>query len=301
MYAMSMRNILSKVRIIKYIYLSLKGYRLKYFNFKTKASEQRSKEKDWTLMRKEGRYALSDIKQAGFRCYSQYEEDGILLYLLSVVGKKTHKVVEICCGNAMESMSANLIINHGFKGFLFDGDRQNVHFAKWFFHMYSDDISDQPVIQQQWITISNINELLEQAGVSGEVDVLSIDMDGNDYYVWKAIEVISPRVCVFETHDIIPTELSLTVPYHDDFVSSELSEPDFRSVSLAAMVKVSKEKGYTLVGAHEHGFNVFFVRDDLYSDLLPKPDLHDIHDNPWSQKGQLKRWPRVKNHHWVKV
>jgi hypothetical protein len=69
---------------------------------------------------------FDDIKDAGFRCYSQFEEDGIILYLLTCIGKKTRSVVEIGCGNGSECMSANLIINHGYKGYLFDGDDNNV-------------------------------------------------------------------------------------------------------------------------------------------------------------------------------
>src|SRR5690606_3411080 len=66
------------------------------------------------------------VNEAGFRCYSEYEEDGIILYILSMIGFKTKKVVEMCCGNGSECMATNLILNHGFDGYLFDGNESNV-------------------------------------------------------------------------------------------------------------------------------------------------------------------------------
>ena len=87
------------------------------------------------------RYSLSrgivpykKISEAGFRCHSQFEEDGILLYVLSLIGMTTRKVVEISCGDGSECMSTNLILNHGYQGFLFDGDaarlKKAIHFFK---------------------------------------------------------------------------------------------------------------------------------------------------------------------------
>lgn len=244
-----------------------------------------------------------DISDAGFRCYSQFEEDGIILYLLALVGTKTKTVVEMCCGNGRECMAANLIINHGFKGYLFDGDEGNANAATKFFAKQRDCLLVKPAITTAWITRDNVNDLLLASGVSGEVDVLSLDIDGNDYHIWEAIEEIQPRICVFETHDIIPGNLSLTIPYSDDFFAWDKPEleQEFRSVSLAAMAKLSTRKGYTLVGAHRHGFNVFFVRNDLMSGLLDEATIEQVHANEWTSYGQRERWPKVKDMPWVKV
>ena len=200
-------------------------------------------------------------------------------------------------------MAANLIINHGFKGYLFDGNEKNIRQAKGFFRSQKNCLLVQPTTKQAWITKSNVNELLENEGITGEVDVLSLDLDGNDYYIWQAIEIIKPRVCVFETHNIIPSDLSVTIPYKDDFYAMDkgVIDSEFRSVSLKAMVKLSKAKGYTLVGSHKHGFNVFFVRDDLLNNLLPRPEISDIDENEWTKRGRKERWPLVKNHPWVEV
>jgi hypothetical protein len=244
--------------------------------------------------------ALNDY---GFRVYSQYEEDGLLLYIFAAIGFETKRVVEICAGDGRECMATNLIINHQFDGLLVDGNAKLVAMGQKFFSTHKDTFWHPPRFQHAWITAKNVNELLVQSGFSGEVDLLSLDMDGVDYWIWEALDVIRPRVCVFETNNIIPPELSLTVPYSDDFDSSWSKPPperDFRSASLKAMTELSKRKGYRLIGAHRHGFNVFFMRDDVGVDIFPAVTIEQAHDNPATRNARLA-WPGLKALPWTSV
>lgn len=244
-----------------------------------------------------------NIADAGFRCYSQFEEDGIILYILTAIGIKNRTVVEICCGSGDECMATNLILNHGFKGYLFDGDSDHISAAKVFFENKKDCYLYKPNLVQAWITKDNINKLLEEASVSGEVDLLSLDIDGNDYYVWEAISLINPRLCVFETHNIIPGDLSVTIPYDENFLftNADGHDQEFRSASLLAMQKLSAKKGYRLIGGHRHGFNVFFLRNDLGSSTFPEVSISEVHDNYWTIFSQQTRWPHVKSKEWESV
>lgn len=250
-----------------------------------------------------GQVLFPFIKDAGFRCYSQFEEDGILLYVLSGIGIKNRTIVEIGSGNSTENMSTNLILNHGFKGFLFDGSDSNIRVANRLFQSKKDCLLIQPELTKAFLTRDNVNKILKEAGATGEVDVLSIDIDGNDYYIWEALEQIQPRLCVFETHDIIPSDLSLTIPYQEDF--NYMAQPkyaqDFRSASLLAMTKLSAAKGYRLIGSHRHGFNVFFLRNDIATNIFSSTPIAEIHNNPWSKYGQRVRWPKVEKMKWVEV
>ncbi|MFM8438643.1 MAG: hypothetical protein ACKOAX_09205 [Candidatus Kapaibacterium sp.] len=250
-----------------------------------------------------GRATHARIADAGFRVFSQSDEDGIILYILASIGMKDRRVVELCCGNGHECMATNLILNHGYEGFLFDGDADNIRSAKLFFASRKETFSVAPVLRQAWITRDNINDLLTSAGVSGEIDLLSLDMDGNDYYIWEAIDVIRPRLCVFETHNIIPGDRSLTIPYDPAFTCWDKKGAlrDFRSVSLAAMKKLSEAKGYRMIGAHRMGFNVFFLRNDIAPDLFPAVSIADVHDNPFTRHAQATRWPAVQNLPWFDV
>jgi len=250
-----------------------------------------------------GTKTYDDIAEAGFRCYSQFEEDGIILYVLSLIGMTTKKVVEVCCGDAEQCMATNLILNHGFTGYLFDGDKNNIRNATRFFSSKRDCLLTPPKLRAAWITKDNINDLLRSIGASGEVDLLSLDIDGNDYYVWEAMDEINPRLCVLETSNIVPGNLSLTVPYDPDFNCWDKTGPeqDFRSVSLLAMKRLSERKGYRLIGGHKHGFNVFFLRNDIGTDIFQEVTIEHVHNNQWTRIGQLERWPLAKDRNWVEV
>lgn len=264
---------------------------------------QQSLALEYIKARQDGRTYFSNIRDAGFRVYSEFEEDGIILYVLTLIGFGNRRVVEICAGNGTECMATNLILNHGFDGFLFDGNKRSVEHGRAFFRKQKDSFLSPPLFQQAWITVENVNRLLREAGATGEVDLFSLDMDGNDYWIWKAIDVIRPRFCVFETHNIIPSELSLTIRYEPDFYcwNRPVSLKDYRSVSLRAMVRLSQEKGYRLIGAHRYGFNAFFLRNDIAPHLFPAVSIEQVHDNPWTRLAREQRWPLVKDLDWVEV
>ena len=181
-------------------------------------------------------------------------------------------------------MATNLILNHGFKGYLFDGDLNHISAAKIFFENKKDCYLYKPTLTQAWITKDNINKLLEGSSINGEVDLLSLDIDGNDYYVCEAISSINPRLCVFETHNIILGFLSITIPYDENFLFTNAKGHDqkFRSASLLAMQKLSARMGYRLIGGHRHGFNTFFLRNDLGASIFPEVSIAEVHDNCWT-------------------
>jgi hypothetical protein len=161
----------------------------------------------------------------------------------------------------------------------------------------------KPELSCTWITAENVDALLTSSGCPRDVDFFSLDIDGNDYWVWEAVEAINPKVCCIETLDIAPSNKRITMPYDPKF-SLGAQPPqlqDFRSGSLAAMVKLSKRKGYRLVGAHRHGFNAFFMRNDIGMDFFPEVSVVDVHNNPWTKYGQSQRWETVKNLGWVEV
>lgn len=258
---------------------------------------------EYIKARQDGRTYFPNIRDAGFRVYSEFEEDGIILYVLSLIGFGNRRVVEICAGNGTECMATNLILNHGFDGFLFDGNQRNVEHGRAFFKKQKDSFLSPPLFHHAWITVENVNRLLRETGATGEVDLFSLDMDGNDYWIWKAIDEIRPRFCVFETHNIIPSELSVTIRYEPDFCcwNKPDSRKDYRSASLRAMVRLSQEKGYRLIGAHRYGFNAFFLRNDIAPNVFPGASIEQVHDNPWTRLAREQRWPQVKDLDWVEV
>jgi len=238
----------------------------------------------------------------GFRIYSQHEEDGILLFIFSLIGIINKQCVEICAGNGKECNTTNLIINHRWIALLCDGKKQNIKVAKRFFQSCLDTKYWPPKIAHHWITRGNINQIISDNGFSGEIDLLSLDIDGNDYWIWKEMDCISPRVVVLEYNHLWGPDRAVTVPYADDFKAGFTKYgSDYAGASLMAFVKLAKEKGYRLVGTNAISTNAFFVRTDIECSWLPEIDTHSCFDHPRAKFGMTQRLPGIKDKPWVEV
>jgi hypothetical protein len=211
---------------------------------------------------------LPKFEDVEFRCFSQNGEDGILLYIFSLIDTTNKKLVEIGCGNGLENNSANLIVNHGWHGLLFDGNQKNISSAKDFYNHSKDTFVNPPQTIKAWVTKENINQLITENNFKDQIDLLSLDIDGMDYWIWQALEVIEPRVVVLEYHEEFGTE-SVTVPYNQGF-QKESENPRYFGASLPAFVKLAKEKGYRLVGCNHQKFNAFFIKDNAGQSVLPE-------------------------------
>jgi hypothetical protein len=253
---------------------------------------------NYRLLAAQNPEVLPCLCEAGFRKYSQFEEDGILLYLFSLIRPVNRTCVEICAGNGRECMSANLIINHGWWGHLFDGNARNVADGIRFFRNCRDTFFQPPKFTHAWVTAENVNELLKKSGAIGPIDLLSLDIDGMDYWVWNAITAIDPQVVICETHNLIPPDTALTVPYDPKFV---FETEEHRGASLAAMCKLGRRKGYRLVGAHRFGFNAFFLKDGVGEEFLPEIDPVLCQSDPYSIRLREELWPRVRQLRWQEV
>jgi predicted O-methyltransferase YrrM len=196
------------------------------------------------------------------RVYSQNGEDGILAYLLSRVGAAHRTFVEFGVGDGSECNTANLSITFGWRGLLMEADPEMAERARQFYRARPTAPDVQIVTAR--VTPDTIDELLRANGVDGEVDLLSLDIDGNDYWVWRAISAIDPRVVVVEYNASFGPRRSVTVPYRDGFNRyREHVSGFYHGASLAALTKLGEEKGYALVGCESRGANAFFVRRDL--------------------------------------
>jgi hypothetical protein len=262
------------------------------------AAAQKNLMMNYRMLAASGRDALPSFADVGFRKYSQFEEDGILLYLFSLIPPVNRTCVEICAGNGRECMCSNLIINHGWWGHLFDGDDANVEAGRRFFANNEDTFHSPPQFTSTWITAENVNEQISASGAEGPIDLLSLDIDGMDYWVWKALDVVQPQVVVCETHNHIPTDRALTVPYDPKFV---FASEEYRGASLGAMCSLAREKGYRLVGTHRYGFNAFFVKNGVGEKFFPAVDPAACQSDPVSTRGRAQGWPRIKHLKWQEV
>jgi hypothetical protein len=249
--------------------------------------------------------ALPRFADVGFRVFSQTDEDGILLYIFALVGAANKTAVEICAGDGIECNSANLILNHGWHALLVDGNARLVKKGREFYRKHRSTFIHPPRVEHAWVTRGGVNALLRQNGFEGEIDLLSLDLDGVDYWIWEAIEAVTPRVVVVEYQDIVGPERALTVPYSDDFDAYKHPKtdgmPNFCGASLPAFVKLGNRKGYRLVGCNRYGYNAFFVRRGLGEAELPEIPVADCFRHPKVLQGMKERFPTVKDYPWVEV
>ena len=185
--------------------------------------------------------------------YSQNGEDGILLGILGEAGIATRKFVELGSGQSGGG-AAVLAAEYGWSGLMVDGREKSVRRLK---HRFPHVTS-----VRAWITAGSINQILGANGFAGEVDVFNLDIDGNDYWVWKAMTVCQPRIVTLEYNSIFGPTRSVTIPYDPDFVRGE-KRFFYYGASLTALTKVSQSKGYRLVATDPAGVNAFFLRDDV--------------------------------------
>lgn len=233
--------------------------------------EERCKKIQEALGRIEARQLLDtpagDLHGAEFRVFSQWGEDGILQHLLRHVPISKKVFVEFGVENYTECNTRFLLMNGNWGGLVIDGSAKNIDFIRqdeiyWRYNLKADCA---------FITRENINELIRRNGISGEIGLLSIDIDGNDYWVWEAIDVVAPSVVAVEYNSRFGPKRAVTVPYDPTFVRTTAHHSNiYYGASLAAFCSLAKRKGYSFVGCNTAGVNAFFVRQDLRPSALPE-------------------------------
>lgn len=233
------------------------------------------------------------LKDTGFRVFSQYEEDGKLLFILAMLGMEHKTFIEIGSDDGINSNCANLALNFGYRGLFLDGNEKAIKRGRKFYSKYPHPWMDAPRFTCAKVNAENINDLVKEAGLTGEIDVLSIDIDGNDYWVWKALEQVTPKVVIIETHVEFGMR-DIVVPYDPNYVFPG-KHPVYHGASPIAMQKLGKQKGYRLVGANDLGFNFIFVKEGYAEDVLPEVSLDSVLAHPsvkesWSRFEPIKDW-----------
>jgi hypothetical protein len=219
------------------------------------------------MQRALGRVELRQLRAADppepndweFQVSSQFGEDGIIQYLLQRVPIERKIFVEFGVEDYKEANTRFLLQNDGWSGLVMDGSAANV-----------DAIRQDPIYwrcnlnaQTAFITRENINDLLKTHGVTGDIGLLSIDIDGNDHWVWEAITIAQPRIVICEFNALFGTA-PVTIPYDAGFQRHNAHSSNvYFGASLGALTALAEKKGYRLVAITSQAVNAFFVRDDV--------------------------------------
>jgi hypothetical protein len=180
--------------------------------------------------------------------HSQFGESTVIAGLLDKIGPRSRHIVEFGCGNGYSLSNARMFLEDGWDGTLWD--------------------------TETWVTAENVNQLFREYHVPHDVDVVCIDIDGNDYWVWKALEW-EPSILMVEYNAYWPHGAKVAIEYDPAHVWDMTAD---YSASLDAFLDLGRDKGYFLA-AESHHTNLIFVHDD-HCDVIDELDPGSI-SLPW--------------------
>lgn len=199
-----------------------------------------------------------------FKVYSQWGEDGIIDHLVTRISVTSRSFVEFGVENYGEANTLFLLKHRNWRGLVIDGSEENIATVKRSPEYWRHDLR----AECSFITRDNINSIITRHGLQGELGLLSVDIDGNDYWVWEAIDCVTPCIVVAEYNSLFGPYAKLSTPYKADFVRKQADPTNmYYGASIAALNHLAERKGYSLVAGNSAGNNVFFVRDDLIGTL----------------------------------
>jgi len=207
--------------------------------------------------------------------FSQSGEDGIIAEIFKRIGVTNRLFVEIGVGDGLQNNTTYLLLQ-GWRGLWIDGNREAMNFIQQ--HFANLLATGQLQVIHAWVTAENVVHLLKQAGIPASFDFLSIDIDRNTYWIWKALQTYHPRVVCVEYNSIFPPNIEWKVAYHPERAWNKSS---YFGASLLAFERLGRAMGYCLVGCTLSGINAFFVREDLCNEqLFVAPFTSENHYEP---------------------
>jgi hypothetical protein len=216
--------------------------------------------------------ASLNMAQKEFRVFSQWGDDGLIQFLVQALKLQSQSFIEFGVADFYESNSHFLLVNNNWRGFVIDGSPDNIRTVT------NSPLSWRYDLQAvaSFVTAENINALLAQSGF-GKIGLLHIDLDGNDYWILKALDLSTyqPDILILEYNAHFGAERAITVPYDPAFYRMKAHySGQFFGASLPALNKLAEEKGYFFIGCNLAGNNGYFLRSE-YRTVIPQVSLHD--------------------------
>lgn len=234
------------------------------------------------------------LAQKEFRVYSQWGDDGIIQFLVFALKLQSQAFIEFGVADFYESNTHFLLVNNNWRGFVIDGSPDNIRIVKNSSLYWRYDLQTEA----SFVTAENINELLARSGF-GKTGLLHIDLDGNDYWVLKALDLSSyqPDILILEYNAHFGADRAISVPYDPAFYRMQAHHSgQFFGASLRALNNLAEEKGYYFIGCNSAGNNAYFLRGEHRSVIPPVSVNEGFVDAKFrdarDEHGNLGYWPR---------
>ena len=205
---------------------------------------------------------IKDLSDIEFQVYSQWGEDGIIDWLINKYPEIPKIFLEIGTQDYKESNTRFLLINKNWNGFIIEADKAAV-----------EDIKSQRIYWKhnlrainEFITKDNINNVIKKFNIPKKIGLLSLDIDGVDYWVLKKLSALDPSIIVCEYNSLFGQKKSVTVPYKSNFIRSKEHYSNlYYGASINAFIDLMKKKNYFLIGTNSAGNNAFFVKKNIWN------------------------------------
>jgi hypothetical protein len=219
---------------------------------------------------------VSDLNACEFKVFSQFGEDGVIQRLVRFLPIANRTFIEFGVENFAESNCRFLMMNDNWRGFVMDGSAKRIAEIRGLPDVWKFDLTARAA----FVTRENVNELLASSGFDADLGILSVDVDGNDYWIFEAIGAVTPRVVIMEYNALFGATRNITVPYDAKFEKYHGHHSGlYFGASLGALASLAARKGYALVATESSGVNAFFVRNDLVGgDLRARTVAEAYHD-----------------------
>ena len=204
---------------------------------------------------------IKDLSEVEFQVYSQWGEDGIIDWLVNKFPEIPKSFLEIGTENYKESNTRFLLVNKNWDGFIIEADKNSVK-----------DIKSQRVywrhnltIENQFVDQNNINTIIKRINIPKKLGLLSLDIDGIDYWVLKKLSVLEPSIVICEYNSLFGQKKAITVPYKKNYIrSNEHYSNLFYGASIKAFIDLLKKRNYFFIGTNSAGNNAFFVNQNIW-------------------------------------
>ncbi len=216
-----------------------------------------------------------NLNRYEFQVFSQFGEDGMIAEVFRRIGSTNRTFLEIGIGDGTQNNTAYLLLL-GWSGGWVDGNEKSIRLCR---DRLRGPIAEKRLtVTQAFIKAENVRAIVDSLGLPADIDLFSLDIDRNTYYVWEALTHLQPRLAVIEYNAAFQPDVEWKVEYDPDLVWNHTL---YFGASLKALEILGARLGYSLVGCNLAGVNAFFVRNDLCGDLFETPFTAEKHFHPF--------------------
>ncbi len=219
------------------------------------------------LSKKNKLKAVEKIEDVEFKIYSQFGDDGIIQFLINKleIEYEYQNFIEFGIEDYSEANTKFLLLNNNWSGLVLDSSEKNIESLKKKSFFWKHELE----AIQAFITRENINSIISNSSMKGKkIGILSIDIDGNDYWVWDKINSINPLIVIVEYNSTFGFKHKISIPYKSDFDRSKSHYSNlYWGASIEAFKSLAKKKGYKFLTTNSAGNNAYFIKENYFDKL----------------------------------